>query len=494
VSGTVTNSVTGEPILRAHVTVHCASADAQHQDQQSYGALTNAKGEFTVAPLPPGNCWLRAERVGFVEAGTSFAIKSGDHKDDVKLKLIPTGAITGRVSNAAGEPMQHVEVSAEMGNNNGSNSNTVTDDKGQFRIGGLPPGKYRVKAKADNMLFPPEIRSDGTVELRDATTYYPASLGAKMAQRVEVKAGAEASGVDIKLVQTPVVQVSGKVTGIPPGMKGVMVNAAPSGTGAMVKPDGTFVMWRIDPGKYTLRAQHFGGAQLMSAPMEIEVTTANVEHLELRMMAPFEVTGQLRFDDEQARQTPKPPTRPDGTAAPAPPPQPRRVELRSLQRDANQLQGLVAVDDTFALARVPPDRYRAVLNWGSGYVKSVRAGNTGTDGDIVDLRNGAAGPVTLTVSSNFSEISGTVSDSNGPASEATVVIASAQDGADFRVTHSDTKGAYKFQVGPGKYKLAVFGKGDTSGPMVWADLDDDQTETVELSAGDKVAKDLVLRK
>ena len=46
VSGTVTNSVTGEPILRAHVTLHCDAGDPQGGAQKTYGALSNAKGAF----------------------------------------------------------------------------------------------------------------------------------------------------------------------------------------------------------------------------------------------------------------------------------------------------------------------------------------------------------------------------------------------------------------------------------------------------------------
>ncbi len=300
-SGTVTNSVTGEPILRAHVTVRCMSQDRQ-QGQQAYGALANEKGQFSITALPPGDCSMDVQRVGFVAPPNrgSFALSSGMHKEDVRLTLTPTGAITGRVVDSAGEPVQGISVSIEIAN--GGAGTATSDDKGQFRIGGLRPGKYRVKATPLSLPFPAEIRSDGSSQLRDATTYYPDSLSAKAAQRLEVRAGAEVSGVDIKLVQTPIVQVSGKVTGLPPGVKNVMVSTFPSGQGAGIKADGTFSLSQLDPGKYTLVAQQWGGqTTLMSAPVEIEVTTANIEHLELRMIPPFEMAGQLRFDDGLSR-------------------------------------------------------------------------------------------------------------------------------------------------------------------------------------------------
>jgi hypothetical protein len=243
VSGTVTNSVTGEPVLRAHVTVHCTAGQ-----EQVYGALTNAKGEFTVGQLPGGSCWASAERVGFVAlTNTNSSFTSGAATEGIKLTLTLTGAITGRVFDSAGEPAQGVNVTTE-------GLGTTTDDRGQFRLGGISRGKYRVRAAPQAMQFPQEIRSDGSADIHESPTYYPDSLSAKTAQRLEVKAGAEVSGVDIRLVRTPVVMASGKVTGLPPGVKNVMVIISPPRQGADVKPDGTFTIGRLDPGKYTLVA------------------------------------------------------------------------------------------------------------------------------------------------------------------------------------------------------------------------------------------------
>jgi hypothetical protein len=489
VSGTVTNSVTGEPILRAHVMVRCTSGD--RQKVQNYGALTNEKGEFSITPIPPGDCSANAERVGFVSSmrGESYALTSGTHKDGLKLPLTPTGAVAGRVVNAAGEPVQNVDVSAEMGN--GNSSSATSDDKGEFRIGGLRPGKYRVKAAPQWIQFPPEIRTDGSVEQHDAATFYPGSLDAKTAQRLEVKAGTEVSGVDIQLVRTPVVLVSGKIAGMPADLKNVVVNIQPSGQSSIVRADGSFTMWRLDPGKYTLQAQHWGGqTPLMSAPVEIEVTSVNLEHVELRMVPPFDIAGQLHFDDEQARESPQPPKRPDGTSPTAPPPQPRRVQLFPVNgQNVQMVDSKVGDDDSFTLDRVQPAKYRVMLNGTSGYVKSVRAGDTEREGEILDVRSGSPGPVTVTVSSNFCEISGTVSDSKGPVQNAHVMLVSQEDPSITQSTQSDS-GTYKFRVPPGKYKLAAVNEDGLDWGMYGLDLDDYEVESVDLSAGDKVTKDL----
>jgi len=493
-SGTVTSSVTGEPIVRAHVTAQCMSEE-HHDGSQNYGALTNSKGEFSLSPLPSGNCSIEVQRVGFVPSRSreTYVLSSGAHHDGIKLTLVPTGAITGRVLNSAGEPAQGINVSAEM--TNGNSSAATTDDKGQFRMGGLHPGKYRVKASKESMPLPPEIRADGSTEMREAATYFPESLSAKTAQRVDVKAGAEVSGIEIKLVQTPIVQVSGTVTGLPPGAKNVMVNVQhdTSGQGAGVKADGTFSLWRLDPGKYTLQAHQWSGpTQLQSAPLEIEVTTANLDRLELRMVPPFEIAGQLRFDDEQAREPIRPPAKRDGTAPPAPPPDSRTVQLRPLDPQGFSGNAIVSGEDGFLLESVPPARYRVTVTGVSGYVKSLRAGNTETDGDMLDVRNGSPGPVTITLSSNYCEISGTVSDAKGPVADARVVLVSVDEPSTARTTQSDS-GTYKFRVPPGKYNLAALDDAVSWG-FQGPDLEDYEPESLDLTAGDKITKDLVRRK
>ena len=487
VAGVVTNSITGEPVTRAHVTVTCPSSGPQ-KGMQGYGALANAKGEFSISPLPFGECWVTAQRIGFVSMGPNerVSLSAGTHKEAIKLKLVPAGAITGRVVNAAGEPCPGVVVLAE-GVYPGS---IMADDQGQFRLGGLPPGRYRVKATKETLPFPPEIRADGSVEVYDADTYYPNSLSAKTAQWLEVRAGAEVTGIEVRMVRTPVVGISGKVTGMPAGVKNVGVNLVPNGRGTGVRPDGTFTIWRIPPGKYSLHAQQWSGqASLRSAPVEIEVTTANLENLELPMIPPFEIAGQLRFDDDQAKQPPRPPTRADGTTPQAPPPPPH-VELHPIiQMFGESFGSPIAADDSFAIDNIAPGRYRVSTSGMTGFVKSLRAGDTETEGNILDVSNGSRGPVTLTLSSNFAEISGTASDFKGPAAD--VRIALVGEGTDFQVTNSDASGSYRFRAAPGKYKLVLTGDGNPfMGLQAGGGMSDLEGEPIEVNAGDKLRKDL----
>src|SRR5260370_18536122 len=126
------------------------------------------------------------------------------------------------------------------------------------------------------MQLPPEIRTGGTAEANYSPTYYPGALDAKNASRVEVKAATDATGVEIRLVRTRIVRVSGKVSGAPPDAQNVSVMMQKIATqgnnfGALVQRDGNFEIWRVDPGKYTLRANLYRpDSQLMSGPVEFE--------------------------------------------------------------------------------------------------------------------------------------------------------------------------------------------------------------------------------
>jgi len=504
-SGAVTDSLTGEPVLRAHVSLLATG----NNTQQRFGATTNGEGKFSMPRLPAGQYFVTVERVGFIwlsngsGANNSLTLQPGDKKEDFKLLLTPTGAIAGRVTDSDGEPIQGATVSVESAL--GSNS-SQTDDKGQYRIGGLRPGKYRIRAAPQNLPFSPEIRTDGTKDVHNAATCFPGVLERKNGTRIEVLPAAELTGIDIRLVRTPIVTVSGKLVDLPSGAQNMSVQVRQAsgggltgGTAGVVKPDGAFKISQLDPGKYTLVAAQFqqGGMMLQSAPVDIEVAGADIEHLELRMIPPFDISGQMRFEDEQARRPQQPPAR---QGQPPLLSRPRQVMLRpaggisfGMQRSTFDIDA----DDSFTLRKLQPGRYLLNLTWGPAYVKSVRLGDVETAGPILDVRNGANGAaLTVVVSSNMCEVSGTVSDSNGPVADARVALVPDPDiGGNSVVTASQANGAYKFsRVAPGKYRIAVVdadvtvmvnGRGDDS-----LEGYEEVTVTLDLQPGDKITQNL----
>src|SRR6185436_15010432 len=87
-----------------------------------------------------------------MQRGLSFPIAAGEAMKDVKLEMTPTGAISGRVVDEDGQPMGHVLVMALTATEGGGGLKpeiervVLTDERGEYRIYWLGPGKYHVAA------------------------------------------------------------------------------------------------------------------------------------------------------------------------------------------------------------------------------------------------------------------------------------------------------------------------------------------------------------
>jgi len=512
VEGVVVNAVTGDPVARAHVALFSFAEGRQ----QRYGAMTTAEGKFSVTGLPVGNYNVSVNRLGFIfnpRGPNGFTLKPGDHKNDVTLKLTPTGAIAGTVVDADGEPVENCNVFAESSR---GGQVSQSDAQGRFRIGGLAPGKYRVKATPEDPQTPPEIRTDGTAEAHYSETYYPSVLDAAGGGTINVAAGGESGGTEIRLVRTPIVRVSGKVTGIPPGADNVFLmvqrqhddnrrlfggfsrNSGWNGS-AQVKKDGTFTMWRLAPGPYRIAAQwNNAGAQMVaSAPVEVVVGESDIDGIELHMMAAADVTGLVEYESDDA----KPP-------APAAQTQPMRrrgpqLMLQGIDGTNGNANGQVDSSGAFTLEKVVPGRYSVMWTGGSGYVKSIRLGATEMTDGILDLSGGAAGAaLTVVVSAQFGSVSGTVQTDGAPTEGLRVLLLRDSQGPGggmpLQLSGLRAGGSYSFNsVVPGTYKLAVITEEDINPVLVGGEEWEQYapvTETVTIAAGDKASQDLKVLK
>jgi hypothetical protein len=506
IEGTVQNATTGEPLPHVHVVLRGAADRTQRQ----YGAMTSPDGKFSVTSVVPGSYSVSADRVGFVmtpgpSSRTQIRLQAEQKKSDMTIKMLPTGQITGTVTDADGQPMEFVSVNAQgVGSGYGS-----TDEKGQYRIGGLAPGRYRVRAQsAMGTQAPQETRSDGTEDVHYAGTYYPGVIAAKEASRVEVRSAGDSSGVNIQLKRVPWVKVTGKVLGkvrASDQASVIIQSSAPyAGNQAFpIKPDGTFVLWRLEPGKYRISAGENapGGEYIRSAPVEIEVAGSDIENIVLRVVPNFELAGQLQYENDQAREMPAVPQRPGQAQDNSPPrnaPKPRRTLIL---RDAYTGNGQVSTasvseDDTFTFKRVQPGRYRVTLTWDSAYVKSAQLGPDTVDKGVIDLSGGSAGTLALRLAAATGSISGTVRDDSGTVQGTRVALVSDEpDSPPFTTRYSIAKadGSYSFpNLPPGDYKIVAVSEADTDLAMQSSGLDEYEEfmDKIHVQADEKISKDL----
>jgi protocatechuate 3,4-dioxygenase beta subunit len=455
VAGIVVNSVTGAPLPRVQIHLRI------EPDAQSWGTMTAPDGRFAITGMPPGAYSLTIERAGFsVPPDLPEEMTLGDGSaGNLHFALVPDGSISGRVTDAAGQPAEDVELLAEPDFDSADSPRAVTDANGKFRIGGLAPGQYRLRAFPQNTYAPPEQRSDGTTDVQDAPT---------RSHAIQVASSAETSNVDLVLSRVPIVGVNGKVESAPPGAINTQLlleSRDGERTTGGVKPDGTFRLWRLYPGDYELQAlwQTADGATIRSAPAAFHIEGANVDNIHLHPAAPTNITGRIVFDDDAARPA-------HGAIA--------KLVLLNAGLHTAAVTADIAPDGSFEIPNVPAGRYRPSLTWDGAYVTS----------GLLDLTGGPVGDLNLHASSAV----GTISGVTAPGSAVILVLDG--PGALPRVTDAGANGAYSFHsVAPGAYRIVALPQPQRDAFLSRAGDYRDLTENVEIHSRQKLSRNLTRR-
>src|SRR5262245_61309717 len=135
VTGRVVADATGDPIPNVRVALTVAAPGSP--------VLTDRDGRFTL-PAPAGRQSVVASKSGYARSEPIPATTA--HAIEIRLQR---GATTsGRVVDRFGEAVAAVRVAAQTPAAGAENPTTVataeTDDHGEYRIAGLPAGKYLV--------------------------------------------------------------------------------------------------------------------------------------------------------------------------------------------------------------------------------------------------------------------------------------------------------------------------------------------------------------
>lgn len=241
---------TERPVRRARVMLLEESGG-----RPDYSGLTDSDGNFEIRSVSPGTYYAFADvpgalsPVGFVsfaelrgrgapdfkDARRFFDVIEVDGKENVRVTVHARrgGAVSGRVTYADGDPAVNVAVSVMRrgaggrleklvtGINIVSLSGLRTDDRGVFRVSGLPPGEYLVGASeqadhsgrgsAEGHGDPMQTVLEGLTGQQLLTTFYPSAASAKDAAVLKIDAGVEREGVDIRIPERALRSVSGVV-------------------------------------------------------------------------------------------------------------------------------------------------------------------------------------------------------------------------------------------------------------------------------------------
>ena len=324
--GTITGRiVTDDGASMSGVTVMINAYASNAAARSLKTALTDEEGNFQFTNLPQRSYLISAlEGRGYVQAprpvGSPQQIyRIGEH---AVIRMTRGGVITGRASFASGEPMINAYVTAfRVRDAEGApvRSQTYrtrsTDDRGIYRIYGLTPGIYVVSVNHGGASFyGQQSPFDG-----DAPTYHP-SVPRDTATEIQVSAGMEVTGVDIRHRGEQGHVVSGKVVGsnestgpatymsniamltYPGGMQMGMTAARPSDM------DNGFVFLGLPDGEYDLIADQGsenGDSNNRSEPRRVIVRGADVSGIELKMLPMASINGKVVIEPSSNTCDPK---------------------------------------------------------------------------------------------------------------------------------------------------------------------------------------------
>lgn len=177
VTGRVVTGEMADPVANARIVI------SGERSSDPVVVMTNDEGTFR-AQVAGARVSLAVTKTGFAPARQT--VVAGQ---ETVVQLLRGAVIAGRVLDETGTPAINLRVSAEQ--ISGTSASTVgvavTDDRGEYRIGGLPAGRYRAMTS-----IPPTNRQDRRI-------FYRSTLEAAEAEFLDVSAGEERANVDIAL-------------------------------------------------------------------------------------------------------------------------------------------------------------------------------------------------------------------------------------------------------------------------------------------------------
>jgi membrane-associated protease RseP (regulator of RpoE activity) len=311
IRGRVVRADTGEPLRRVQVSV----AEWSTSDFSGPAAtMTDAEGRYELTQLPAGRYQLKARRGGYVEVaygqrrpferGRPLELGESAVLQNIDFALPPGAVVTGRIVDETGEPVAHVSVSLDRrryidgARRLVAESSGSTDDRGEFRIFGVPPGDYVIAARFG------ETELGSRDRIRYVPTYFPGTPVASEAQRVTVGPGQEVPGITIALARAAtatvrgVVRSSGQASVDPFTFVSAREIRGPQAYGhtatAIAAGDGSFAIAGLLPGAYFVEAQSTSGSEFAS--VEVVVDGSDVAGVTLMLSKGATARGRIRFD------------------------------------------------------------------------------------------------------------------------------------------------------------------------------------------------------
>jgi hypothetical protein len=318
---------------------------APGQPQNPIGGFTDQFGRFAIEDVPAGRYRIQWNRPGYFTppvgtagpdpsmiqslkaqlgitelyiasppAATSVTVELAAQENlaGFVFTLIPGGVISGRVLDPTGNPLVNASLAAlTVSYEDGvrvlrPGTSTTSDDRGSFRLFGLRPGEYYVRA---------EHRPSATASSEIMRAYFPGVLGLNDASPIVVNESGESPGANFSIPNGGTAKVSGTVR-VPGNLtrSNIQFSLLPVGSdhledaatirisnsaNAENRAVGEFEFQRVPPGQYTLGAFLFDNVQLRSwsASVTLNIGTEDYRNVPLDLHAATDLKGRLVLED-----------------------------------------------------------------------------------------------------------------------------------------------------------------------------------------------------
>jgi hypothetical protein len=243
IEGIVVAAGTQAPLAEAEVSISRDDAPGPR-----VVVRTDAAGHYAADGLEPGRYSLFVKRTGYVPQmygqhgthpeGIALTLGPGKRLQGIDFRLMATGVVGGRVFGQDGEPLVRADVQAFRPQYFRGKRRLMAgaaparaNDLGEYRIYGLPPGRYYVGVSGQGADETPTARPKGApAEERYLPALYPNATDLDRATMVDVQPGGEAQGIDIVALKSRTFHVRGRIPDLGPADQDPRVQLEAEGT------------------------------------------------------------------------------------------------------------------------------------------------------------------------------------------------------------------------------------------------------------------------
>ncbi len=489
ISGKVIDSVTGQPLARASVTLNLTnSPDVSNPPDPTRFGNTDAEGVFAFAGLPPGKYILSASRRGFVPQmyqqhegfTTAITVGPGFPSEHLIFRLRPGASISGVVADESNDPIRHADVYTDARRKTLRFQSTNTDDQGRYHFSQLEPGTYFVGVSAQPWYAQHPVRHLAAQENQQTfvthiavpseqnqgldvvypIAFYSNATDLQGAAPIALHPGDRAI-TDFRMRPVPALHILVRTSATDPeqnagvGVTQTFAENDMMGIPAQVNQisPGLTEITGIPQGRLNLVLNTQHGNVMMHRSQSVQLQ--DEAEVDLARDTPsLVVSGVLRLEDG------------------SPVPQPARVQLRSLAT-GEIFDATVAAAGEFSFKDSPvePGNYELMIVEPQAlFIRSLSSKNAKTSGRSFEITTAANVSVTINASKGSGQVTGVALKKDKPASGVMIVLAPLDLKSNpelFRRDQSDSDGTFALNsVVPGRYTLMAIEDG---WDLEWAD-------------------------